>query len=219
MAINYKSSKELQLLLLFLSCPKFLGCTFCLFLACYYCLQRLPSDSWAEFHSKSTAPGHWSLDSHWCAPLTCTLHIWCMQLSLRSAHFTFMALVCSHNWEYYQSHPQASKVRLLLRGSLGSAADDETGFAHWKSIPTLGVVQRSALDVSAISPWGHNLAQWKKKKFLHDSELCNHVARCRRKHIEAGFQLVKISGAPLRNWHSAPCLIMLINQQFFFFSW
>lgn len=65
--------------------------------------------------------------------------------------------------------PSLGKESQLLRGNLGSSIDDETGCVHWKSIPTLGAVQRSALDVSGIRDPGGIILQ-SEKMFLHDSE-------------------------------------------------
>lgn len=161
MAINYKSSKELQLLLLFLSCPKFLGCTSVYFwpviIVCKGC-QVIAGQSFTQ-RAQPLATDHWILTGVLPSPALCMSDP--KQLGLGSTHFTFMASVYALIWVYCQSHSQASKAK-LLRSSLGSSADNETGFVHWKSIPTLGALQRSALDINTIRPWGHNLAQKEK---------------------------------------------------------
>lgn len=93
MAINYKSSKELQLLLLFLSCPKFLGCTSVYFwpviIVCKGC-QVIAGQSFTQ-RAQPLATDHWILTGVLPSPALCMSDP--KQLGLGSTHFTFMASV------------------------------------------------------------------------------------------------------------------------------
>lgn len=123
MVINYKSSKELQLLLLFLSCPKFLSCISIYFRRVIIVCKghRMIARQGFTQRVQSTAFGLWPvrfhtvcLGSHCCSLHNCTAYIWCIQLCLISTLFYFHGLALCADEECYQSHPQQREVRSVV---------------------------------------------------------------------------------------------------------